>query len=228
MTSSSNPIRPYTALLKRDLLLAVHNPGQLISPLMFYILVIILFPFGIKPDPNILSLIAPGVIWVAALLATLLAMDSLFRADYLDGSLEQLTTSSQSLALLVTMKILVHWLITGLPLVILAPLLGVLFSLSIESIGILIVTLLLGTPVLSLIGAMGAALTLNARNSNALLALIILPFYIPVLIFGAGTVNAAAVGLPVTGQLYLLAALLVSALTLSPVVAAAAIKISLN
>lgn len=223
--SSSNP---YWTLLKRDLLLAFRSPGQLLNPVLFYLLVLILFPLGIGPESHTLQIIGPGIIWVAALLATLLGLDTLFRNDFLDGSLEMLALSPRPFALLVAVKIAGHWLLTGLPLLLLTPLLGTFFSLSGHTIGILMLTLLLGTPVLSLVGAIGAALTVGISSSGALLALVILPLYIPVLIFSAGTVDAAAVGLPISGQLYFLAALLVLAMTLAPPAAAAALKISLN
>lgn len=216
------------ALLRRDLLLAWRSPGQMLNPVLFYLLAGILFPLGIGPEEQTLREIAPGIIWVAALLAILLAMDSLFRADYLDGSLEQLAMSPQPFVLLVTVKIFAHWLTTSLPLLLLTPLLGAFFSLSADGIGILMLTLLLGTPVLSLVGAICAALTVGLRGNGALLALLVLPLYVPVLIFAAGTVNAAADGLPIEGQLYFLASLLVLTVTLAPFAAAAALKISLE
>lgn len=219
---------PYLALLKRDLLLAFRSPGQLLNPLLFYLLVLILFPLGIGPESHTLQKIGPGIVWVAALLSTLLALDTLFRGDFLDGSLELLALSPRPFALLIAVKIAVHWLLTGLPLLLLTPLLGTFFSLSGHTTGILMLTLLLGTPILSLVGAVGAALTVGIRGGGALLALVILPLYIPVLIFSAGTVNAAAVGLPISGQLFFLASLLVLAVTLAPPATAAALKISLN
>ncbi|HEX7028158.1 MAG TPA: heme exporter protein CcmB [Gammaproteobacteria bacterium] len=219
---------PYIALLKRDLLLAFRSPGQLLNPVLFYLLVLILFPLGIGPESRILQIIGPGIIWVAALLATLLALDTLFRGDFLDGSLEMLALSPRPFALLVAVKIAAHWLLTGLPLLLLTPLLGTFFSLSGHTIGILMLTLLLGTPVLSLIGAIGAALTVGIRGGGALLALVILPLYIPVLIFAAGAVDASVSGLPFSGQLYFLASLLVLAVTLAPPAVAAALRISLN
>ena len=224
----SSKTRPYRALLKRELLLGLRNAGQSINPLIFYLIVVTLFALGSNSDAKTLSLIAPAVIWVAALLATLLALDNLFRGDHADGSLEQLAISPQPFVLLVGLKIVVHWLITGLPLVLLVPLLSVLFSLSNETTVILTYSLLLGTPVLSLVGALGTALTLNARNSGALLALIVLPLYIPVLLFASRSVSAAAMGLPVSGQLLFLAALLVLTITLVPVATATALKMNLN
>ncbi len=215
------------ALLQRDLLLTFRNPGQLINPLLFYLLVVTLVPLGVGADPQILVSIAPGVIWVAALLATLLALDPLFKNDLLDGSLEQMALSAAPFALLTSIKILVHWLITGLPLILLSPLFATLFSLSANSTQVLALTLLLGTPVLSAVGAIGAALTVSIRNSGALLALIVLPLYVPILIFAAGAVSAAQTGLPVAGQIYFLAALMVLSITLAPIATASALKINL-
>lgn len=220
-------MRATLALLRRDLLLTFRNPGQILNPLLFYLLVVTLVPLGVGADQQILQNIAPGIIWVAALLATLLALDPLFRNDLFDGSLEQMALSPAPFALLITAKILVHWLITGLPLILLSPLFATLFSLSTNATKILALTLLLGTPVLSAIGAIGAALTVSIRNSGALLALLILPLYVPVLIFAAGAVSAAAAGLPVAGQLYFLAALMVLSITLAPWATAAALKIHL-
>lgn len=216
------------SLIRRDLQLAFRSPDQLLNPLLFNVLVITLFPLGVGAESDILQSIAPGVIWVAALLATLLGLEHLFRNDFHDGSLEQMVLSPAPFAVLTAAKILVHWTTTGLPLVILSPLLGGLFSLSADSLGILAVTLLLGTPVLSAVGAVGAALTVNVRNSGALLALLVLPLYVPVLIFAAGSVGAAAAGLPVSGQLYFLAALLVLSITLAPWAAAAALRVNLG
>ena len=222
------PGNPYWALAKRDLLLAFRSPGQLLNPLFFYVLVVILFPLGIGPEENTLREIAPGIIWVAALLATLMALDSLFRGDFLDGSLEQMALSPHSFVLLVATKIITHWLMINVPLLVVTFPLGSFFSLSGSSLSILVATLLLGTPVLSLVGAIGAALTVSLRGGGALLALLVLPLYVPVLIFAAGAVNAAETGLPISGQLYFLASLLVLALTLAPLATAAALKISLD
>lgn len=228
MIFGKTTMQPYKALFKRELLLGLRNAGQSINPLIFYLIVVTLFSISSGADPDNLKLLAPAIIWVAALLAALLALDSLFQSDYDDGSLEQLAICPQPFVLLVGLKILVHWLITGLPLVILVPLLSLLFSLSGNTTVILVYTLLLGTPVLSLIGAMAAALTLNTRNSGALLALVVLPLYIPVLLFATRGVSAAAMGLPVSGQLLFLAALLVLTITLVPLATATALKMNLN
>ncbi len=224
---SSNP---YLATIQRDLLLGLRNPGRLLNPLLFYGLVALLFPLALGPEHRLLAQAAPGIIWVAALLATLMTLDSLFRGDFNDGSLELLALSPHPFVLLVAAKLFAQWLLTGLPLILLTPVLGMFFSLTGQSIGILLLTLLLGTPTISLIGAIGAALTLNIRGAGggALLALLVLPLYIPVLIFAAGTIKAAGAGLPVDGQLFFMAALLVLAITLAPAAVAAALKINMH
>jgi len=215
-------------LLKRDLTLAYRHRAELANPLLFFVIVISLFPLGISPETKILQIIAPGVIWVAALLAAMLSLDTLFRSDFEDGSLEQMVLSAHSLPLLVLAKVLAHWLVTGLPLLLLAPLLGILLFLPPAAMPTLMMTLALGTPILSLIGAIGVALTVGLRRGGVLLSLLVLPLYVPVLIFAAGAVNEAARGFPVAGQLYFLGALLSLALTLSPFATAAALKISLS
>lgn len=215
-------------VIRRDLLAALRKPGQVLNPLLFYVLAVSLFPLGVGPERNLLQAIASGVVWVAALLAVLLALESLFRADFEEGGLELLALSPVPLPLLALSKILAHWLLTGLPLIVLSPLLGLLLALPATSVAVLVLTLALGTPVLSLIGAIGAALTLAVRSSGALMALLVLPLYIPVLIFAAGAVSASMAGLPLAGQMYFLAALLVLALTLAPPAVAAAIRINLQ
>ncbi|MBA3581425.1 MAG: heme exporter protein CcmB [Gammaproteobacteria bacterium] len=220
--------KPVWAIVRRDLLIAFRNRSQLLNPLLFNAIVVVLFPLGIGPESSTLRVIAPGVIWVAALLATLLALDQLFRSDHEDGTLEQLVLSRHPLILLIGGKIFAHWLITGLPLILLAPLLGMFMGLPADTIMVLMISLALGTPVLNLIGAIGAALTLSVRNGGALLSLVILPLYIPVLIFAAGAVNLADQGLPYASPLYFLAAILVLAISLAPIATAAAVKISVN
>ncbi len=215
------------ALLRRDLMLAFRHRGELANPLLFFVIVVTLFPLGVGPESATLGRIAPGILWVAALLASLLSLETIFRSDFDDGSLEQMLLSPHPAALLAAVKVLVHWLVTGVPLILLAPLLGVLLHLSPAAMGTLLASLALGTPVLSLVGAIGVALTVGLRRGGILLALLILPLYTPVLIFGASAVANAAAGLPVAGQLYLLAALLVLALTLAPLAIAAALRISL-
>lgn len=215
-------------LLRRDLLLAFRHRTELVNPLLFFLIVVSLFPLSLEPDPRILATIGPGVIWVAALLAAMLSLDSVFRADFEDGTLEQLLLTPQPVALLALTKVLAHWLVSGLPLILMAPLLGVLMNLPAEAILALLATLAVGTPVLSLIGAIGVALTVALRRSGVLLSLLVLPLYIPVLIFGSSAVGDAAAGLPYTGALLLIAALLVLALTLAPFAIAAALRISLE
>ena len=226
-STENGSFHAFTILLKRDLTLAYRNRSGLANPLLFFIIVVSLFPLGVSPESKVLEIIAPGVIWVAALLAAMLSLDSLFRSDFEDGALEQLVLTAHPVAILVLAKVLAHWLITGVPLIILAPLLGVLLFLPSEAMPTLIFTLLLGTPILSLIGAIGVALTVGLRRGGILLSLLVLPLYIPVLIFASNAVNVAADGLPVVGQLYFLAALLVLALTLAPLAVAAALRISL-
>lgn len=218
----------FLALLKRDLLLAYRHRNELLNPLFFFVLVVMLFPLGTTPDKNLLMTMAPGVIWVAALLASMLALDTLFRADYDDGTLEQLLISPHPLSVLVLAKILAHWLVTGLPLIILAPLLGVFMYLPDTGLGTLMLTLALGTPVLSLVGAIGMALTVGLRRGGMLLSLLVLPLYVPVLIFSANAVDAHLAAMATTGQMYFLAAMLVLSLTLAPLAVAAALRISLE
>lgn len=218
----------WVALLRRDLLLAYRHRAQLANPLIFFVLVVSLFPLGLNPDPNLLRTIAPGVIWVGALLAALLSLENVFRSDFDDGSLEQLLLTAHPLPLLVLAKVLAHWLVTGLPLLLVAPLLGLLMNLEGTALLVLMATLALGTPVLSLVGAIGVALTVGLRRGGVLLSLLVLPLYIPVLIFAAAAVTNAQMGLAVTGQLAFIGALLALALGLAPPAAAAALRISLN
>ncbi|HID06857.1 MAG TPA: heme exporter protein CcmB, partial [Armatimonadetes bacterium] len=206
----------FIALFKRDLLIAFRNRSDALNPLMFFVLVTLLFPLGISPASNLLQIIAPGVLWVSALLAALLSLDSLFRTDYDDGTLEQIILSAQPLSMMVTARVLAHWIMSAIPLLLLAPILAISLNLSTNAMSTLIITLLLGTPVFSFVGAIGVALTVGLKRSGMLLALLVIPLYIPVLIFGAGAVDTASTGLPVTGQIYILAALLVLSLTLAP------------
>jgi heme exporter protein B len=215
------------ALLARDFRLLWRRRGDALNPVLFALLVIALFPFALGPQPDILARIAPGVIWVALLLSGLLSLDTLFRADLDDGSLEQLMLAPHPLALLVACKILVHWLSTALPLILATPLFAALLYLPEGLLPMLLASLALGTPLLSLIGAVVVALTVGMRRSGMLLALLALPLYVPVLIFGAGSVMAAAQGLPTSGALLLLGAGLVLALVLAPLAAAAALRIAM-
>lgn len=212
----------------RDMKVAFRQRQDLLNPLLFFIMVVTLFPLGVSPEVSFLSEAGAGILWVAALLSVLLSLDHLFRHDFDDGTLEQLVLQPQPLFLLILAKTMAHWMLTGLPLVILAPVLGVMVHLDGNSIAVLCLTLLIGTPVLSLIGAIGAALTLGLRSAGVLLSLLIIPLYIPVLIFGTGTVAAAAEGAAVGAYLALMGAFLMLALTLAPFAAAAALKISLS
>jgi len=218
----------FSILLQRDLKLAYRHRAELANPLLFFVLVVSLFPLGVSPESKVLQQLAPGVIWVAALLAAMLSLESLFRSDFNDGALEQLTLTSHPLSLLVLAKIAAHWLVSGLPLIILAPLLGVLLFLPAHAMPTLLATLALGTPVLSLIGAIGMALTVGLQRGGVLLSLLVLPLYIPILIFAANAVQSAAMGLDVAGLLYFLGAMLMLALTLAPLATAAALRISLS
>lgn len=216
------------AALKREIALALRQKGEVLTPLVFFVVIASLFPLGVGPESALLLRMAPGVLWVSALLAAMLSLQRLFAMDYADGSLEQMALSGTPLGLLVVAKALSHFLLSGLPLVLMAPVLGLQFGMEGRSLGILMLTLLLGTPTLSLIGSIGAALTLGVRGAGVLLSLLILPLYIPVLIFGAGAVEADAAGLGVGGHLSLLSALLVLSVFFAPLATTAALKISLE
>lgn len=215
-------------LLTRELTIAYRHRAELLNPLLFFVIVVCLFPLALTSQTQLLQTIAPGIIWVAALLATLLSLDKLFRSDAAEGFVDQLLLSRYSLSALVLVKIFAHWLVTGLPLIMLTPILALLLHLSASTTIILCGTLLLGTPVLSLIGAIFATLTLSLNGNGLLLPLLALPFYIPVLIFGAGSVAIAASGLPVYGQLAIMAAMLVIALPLAPWAAAAGLRVAVE
>ena len=218
----------FLAIITRDLLLPVRQGGATFLALVFFLLTVTLFPLGIGPEPAILARVAPGVLWVAALLAAMLSLDRLFQADFEDGSLEQLTLSGLPISLIVLAKIITHWLTTGLPLLLAAPVLAILLNMDNEGFAALLLTMLIGTPALSLIGAIGAALTLTVRRGGVLLSLLVLPLYIPVLIFGVSGIDAAVHGLNAKPHLLLLAALTVAAIPLCPWAAAAAVKLSLE
>jgi heme exporter protein B len=216
------------ALLRRDLRLGLRSPAESGTVLLFFVLTAVLFPFGVGPEPQILARIATGIVWVTALLACLLSFDRLFQLDAEDGSLEQIALSPAPLAVMVAAKVLAHWLVTGLPLIVVSPVLAAMLQLPPAGFLVLLLSLALGTPVLSLIGAIGAALTLGARRGGVLLPLLVLPLYIPVLIFGVAAVEAAAAGLSPRPHLLLLAGLLALALPLAPIAAAAAVRQSLE
>jgi len=216
------------AMIRRDLRLALRRRADIVSALFFFIIVVSLFPLGVGPEPELLRKLAPGVLWVAALLATMLSLPRLFADDHRDGTLEQLALAPQPLALVVLGKVLAHWLVSGMPLAILAPVLGLQFGLSSEALWVLCLSLLIGTPALSGIGAIGAALTLGVRGGGVLLSLLVLPLYIPVLIFGAGAVDATLVGLGAQAHLSLLGALTLGGIFFAPWPTAAALRIALE
>ncbi len=215
-------------VIRRDLLLAARRKGDWLTSQFFFVMVVSMFPLGIGPEPEMLRRVAPGVMWVAALLASLLSLSRLFAEDYRDGSLEQMLLSPEPPVLLALGKALAHWLIYGIPLLLIAPVLGLQFGLPADVIGVLMLSLLIGTPVLSLLGGVGAALTLGLRGGGVLLTLLILPLYVPALIFGAGAVDSALSGLGPEANLSLLAAFEVLTLMVAPWVAAAALKISIE
>jgi heme exporter protein B len=217
-----------SGIVRRDLLLAMRRRSDAAMSVIFLVIVASLFPLGVGPEAAVLRMIAPGVLWVAALLACLLSLGRVFTADYLDGVLEQMLLISQPLAILVVGKVFAHWLISGLPVVLLSPLLGLQFGLSGESLGMLALSLLLGTPTLSMIGSIGAALVLGVRGGGLLVALLVLPLYIPVLIFGAGAVASSSAGIGGEANLSLLGACFVLSLFFSPWATAAALRIALE
>ncbi|HET7307886.1 MAG TPA: heme exporter protein CcmB [Gammaproteobacteria bacterium] len=215
-------------LLRRDLTLAYRRRGEILTPLIFFVIVTALFPLALNPTPQLLSVIAPAVVWVAALLAGLLAQSALFGHDYEDGTLEQLVLSPQPLELLVLVRVLAHWLVTGLPLVILSPLMATMLAFPAHSMWALVSGLALGTPVLSMLGAIGSSVTVGLRRSGMLLPILVLPLCVPVLVFGARGAALAAEAAPITGPLYLLGALLALSLTLGPLAVAAGLRVSME
>ncbi|MCG7756758.1 MAG: heme exporter protein CcmB [Nitrosomonas sp.] len=215
-------------IIKRDLLLAVRRQADVLTTLFFFIIVVSLFPLSVGPEMNMLRTMAPGVVWVAALLASMLSLGRMFSNDYLDGTLEQMLLSPQPLSLLVLGKAAAHWLVTGVPLVLMAPVLGIQYDLPGEALLVLTAALLLGTPVLSLIGAIGAALTLGLRGGGVLVSLLVLPLYIPVLIFGAGAVEANMSGMEFDAHLSLIGAFLLVSGVFAPWAAASALRVSLE
>lgn len=215
-------------LMVRELRVALRNNAEIFNPMWFFLIVIILFPLAIGPEPQLLLRIASGVVWVAALLASLLAMDRLFRDDYQDGSLEQLTLLPLPLPLVVLAKVVVHWTVSGLPLLLLSPLAALLFGLSFREWSVMALTLLLSTPTLSFLGAIGAGLTVGLRRSGVLLSLLVLPLTVPLLIFATAAIEAAMMQLPVGGYLAILGAFLAGSATLCPFATAAALRVGLN
>lgn len=221
-------MRGFFIVVRRELRLALRQAGDSAAVVLFFVLATILFPFGVGPEPNVLERIAPGVVWVAALLAAMLSFERLFQPDYEDGSLEQLALVPLPLEAVVLAKSCAHWLTTGLPLIVAAPLLGVLLNLHAAGFAMLVATMALGTPTISLIGALGAALTLGARRGGVLLSLLVLPLVVPVLIFGAAGIEAALGGFAVRPYLAALSGLLLGALVLCPWAAAAALRQALE
>ena len=216
------------AMVKRDFTLAMRRKADVLTTLFFFLIVVSLFPLGVGPELETLRQIAPGVIWVAALLAAMLSLNRMFSGDYEDGTLEQILLLPHPLSMMVLSKIVTHWLLSGLPLVIFSPLLAMQLGLSGEAIVLLMITLILGTPAMSLIGAVGAALTIGLRGGGVLISLLVLPLYIPILIFGAGAVESQSAGLGADAHLSILGALLMLSLVFAPISTAAALRISLD
>jgi len=227
-TQRTTTIKAFQATLRRDLLIAYNRKNEVVNPFMFFLIVATLFPIGISPEPDRLSEIAAGVLWISTLLASLLAMDSLYRADYEDGSLEQLLLAPHSLYFMVLAKNLAHWLISGLPVVLISPLIAYMLNLPAESFGTLFVTLLLGTPVLSLLGSIGVALTVGLGSRGLILAVITLPMSVPVLIAGTMAVQQTLNGASLAGYLAIMGAMLLASISLAPLASAAALRISVN
>ncbi|PAJ74643.1 heme exporter protein CcmB [Pseudoalteromonas sp. NBT06-2] len=218
----------FFSVYKKDVLLAFRQRSEIINPLLFFLIVISLFPLGIGPEPQLLTRMAPGIIWVAALLSTMLGLDKIFRDDYQDGSLEQLLMSPYPTSLIVVAKITAHWSVTGLPLVLFSPMFGLLLNLDANSMQAAVVTLLIGTPLLSLIGAIGAGLTVGLQKGGILLSLLVLPLYIPVLIFATSAIDTSAMSLDYTAQLAILGAMLAVGLVLAPFAVSSALKVSIS
>jgi heme exporter protein B len=230
-TDRSNKINAFVVLYRvfeRDIKVAWRRRSDIVSVLFFFIIAASLFPLGLGADPKLLHLIAPSVLWVCALLSCMLSLHRMFAADYLDGTLEQLFLSNQPLMLIVLIKVIAHWVLSGLPLVLVAPLIGLQFDLSLGELEVLAYSLLLGTPTLSLIGGVGAALTLGVRNGGVLIAVLVLPLFIPVLVFGAGAVNSVSIGMSASGGLSLLGAILAFSLVFSPLAISIGLKVALE
>jgi heme exporter protein B len=218
----------WRSMVWRDLTLAMRRKADVLTSLFFFMIVVSLFPLGVGPEIETLRKIAPGVIWVAALLASMLSLGRMFSDDYQDGTLEQILLLPHPLSVMVLAKVIAHWLVSGLPLVLFSPLLGMQLGLDGNAILLMMLTLVLGTPVLSLLGAVGAALTLGLRGGGVLVSLLVLPLYIPVLIFGSGAVQSAVAGLGIEAHVSLLGAFLVLALLFTPLGTAAALRISME
>ena len=215
-------------IIRRELLIAFRRQADIFNPLWFFIIVITLFPLSIGPEPNLLARIAAGIVWVAALLSALLSLERLFRDDFQDGSLEQMMLMPIPLPLVVMSKVLAHWLLTGLPLILISPLLAILLSLGFNTWLGVVLTLLIGTPTLSFIGAIGVALTVGLQKGGVLLSLLVLPLYIPILIFATSAIDAASLGMAYNGQLAILGAMLMGSMTLTPFAISAALRVSVT
>ncbi len=228
---NKRPISTFSLMLRvfmRDIILAWRRRSDVISVFFFFIIASSLFPLGLGADPQLLHTIAPSILWVCALLSCMLSLPRMFSDDYVDGTLEQLIISNQPTLLIALTKTLAHWVLSGLPLVLIAPLIGLQFNLTNNELQVLAVSLLLGTPVLSLVGSIGAALTLGLRGGSVLIGLLVLPLYIPVLVFGAGAVNAISLGMSANGALSLLGAMLALALVFAPITASYALKVAVE
>ncbi|MBF0393811.1 MAG: heme exporter protein CcmB [Alphaproteobacteria bacterium] len=221
-------MRRFVEIVRRDLRLALRQGSDSVMVVTFFVLTVVLFPFGIGPEVNILERVSAGILWVVALLASMLSLDRLFQADYEDGSLELLALTPTPLGVVVAAKVVAHWLTTGLPLIVAAPVLAVLLHMNADGFGVLLIAMALGTPTLSLIGSIGAALVLGARRGGVLLSLLVLPLYVPVLIFGVGAVDAAVQGFESQAQLLVMGAILLAALPLAPWASAAALRQALE
>ncbi|WP_114786748.1 heme exporter protein CcmB [Vibrio tetraodonis] len=215
-------------IIQRELLIAFRRQADIFNPLWFFIIVITLFPLSIGPEPNLLARIASGIVWVAALLSALLSLERLFRDDFQDGALEQLMLMPLPLPVVVISKVIAHWMLTGFPLILISPLLAILLSLDFNSWLAVVATLLVGTPTLSFIGAIGVALTVGLQKGGVLLSLLVLPLYIPILIFATSAIDAASLGMAYKGQLAILGAMLVGSITLTPFAIASALRVSVN
>ncbi|VAW91893.1 ABC transporter involved in cytochrome c biogenesis, CcmB subunit [hydrothermal vent metagenome] len=218
----------FITILKRDLLLAIRHRAELLNPMLFFVLVIVLFQLGMRAKPVVLITLAPAIIWIAALLSALLSLDHMFRSDMEDGALEQMIISTQPTSLLVLAKIIAHWIITGLPITLIAPILGMMLGLTFDAIKILFLTLLIGTPILSAIGSIGVALTVGLRRGGVLLSILVLPLYVPVLIFASQTVTAAMTGYPIVAPISVMMAMMVLSLSLAPWASSAALRMSVS
>ena len=221
-------LQAFSFIVRRELRLALRRKGDALNVLVFFVVVASLFPLGVGPEPNQLRAMAAGVVWIAALLAAVLSLPRLFAADYADGTLEQMLVSPQPLIVIVLAKAAAHWLLTGLPLALAAPVIGMQYDLPAGALGVLLASLLIGTPVLSLLGAAGAALTLGVRGGGALLGLLVLPLFVPVLVFGAGAVTSILIGISPSAHLSLLGAFLAVSSLIGPWAACAALRVALD